>query len=85
MSLEEIKKAVQSLDERQLAEFRIWFGDYDDDEWDRQMKSDAAAGKLDQLFKEADEAYRAGRTLPAPGEETGDVEPEATDSPRRAS
>jgi hypothetical protein len=37
-----------------------------DDEWDDQIKSDAAAGKLDHLLKEVDDETDAGtlRDLP---------------------
>lgn len=33
-----------------------------DDDWDRQMKADAAAGKLDLLNREADNAMANGQT-----------------------
>lgn len=35
-----------------------------DDEWDRQMRADAADGKLDKLIAEADADIAAGRTRP---------------------
>lgn len=33
-----------------------------DDDWDRQMRADFEAGKLDSLIEAAREDYRAGRT-----------------------
>ncbi len=74
MTVAEIKKAVQALDEKQRAEFRDWFWDLDADDWDRQMKADAEAGKLDELFDAADTAYREGKTLEAPGADAEDDE-----------
>lgn len=74
MTLAELKKAVQALDEQQLAEFRDWLWELDADDWDRQMNQDAEAGRLDALFKAADDAYRAGETLEAPGAEAADDE-----------
>lgn len=35
-----------------------------DDDWDRQMKADAAAGKFTTLNREADAAHTAGQTRP---------------------
>jgi hypothetical protein len=52
---------VAQLSERQLAEFRRWFAEFDADAWDRQIESDAAAGKLDALAEEALADYRSGR------------------------
>lgn len=67
MTVAEIKKAIEQLEETQLAELREWLWELDADEWDRQMKRDAEAGKLDAIFDAADAAYRAGKTLEAPG------------------
>jgi len=39
-------------------------GSGEDDEWDRQMKADAAAGKFDELNRQATEDLRAGRRPP---------------------
>ena len=57
MALEEAVKALQPQD---LAEFRLWFADFDLAAWDRQIEVDASPGKLDALLAEADEDYNAG-------------------------
>jgi hypothetical protein len=46
-----------------------------DDEWDRQMKAEAEAGKLDQFIEEAETERKAGvlREFPAPGQRLGSV------------
>jgi hypothetical protein len=37
---------------------------FEDDDWDRQMKRDAGAGKFDKLHREAEAEYAAGKTIP---------------------
>jgi hypothetical protein len=63
MSLAEIKDAVAGLSQEQLAELTAFILEQDSgDAWDQQMTRDAAAGKLDFLTQEADQARRE-RTL----------------------
>jgi hypothetical protein len=38
--------------------------DFDAEEWDRQIESDARAGKLDRLVQQALEQYKAGKAKP---------------------
>jgi succinate dehydrogenase flavin-adding protein (antitoxin of CptAB toxin-antitoxin module) len=59
-ALEVIEQKIKQLSPRELSEFRQWFAQYDADIWDAQIESDAAAGKLDDLAKEALEEYKAG-------------------------
>ncbi len=58
----EITGAVKRLPKRDLARFRKWFAEYDAAEWDRQLASDVAAGRLDALVREAQRDRQAGRT-----------------------
>ncbi len=58
----EIAGAVTRLPKKDLARFRKWFAEYDAAKWDRQLKADAAAGKLESMVREAARDYRAGRT-----------------------
>ena len=61
MSLAEIKTAVHGLSPEELAELTAFILDQEDgDAWDKQMERDAAAGKLDFLFEEAERAEREG-------------------------
>ena len=53
-----LEDAVQALPPSDLAEFRRWFADFDSAAWDRQLKADAPAGKLDALLSEAEEDHR---------------------------
>ena len=61
----EIREAIEklSLEERATLLSEL-MGFNEDDEWDQQMKADAAAGKFDEMNREADKDLRAGRTRP---------------------
>jgi hypothetical protein len=56
-TVEEIKKAAGALSVNEREELLSWLLDVDDD-WDREMAKDAAAGKLDFLVEEARSAVR---------------------------
>ena len=58
----DISGAVKRLPKKELARFRKWFAEYGAAEWDRQLASDSAAGKLDALIREAERDHRTGRT-----------------------
>jgi hypothetical protein len=60
--VEQIEQDIQSLTERELAQFRIWFAEFDWANWDRQLDRDVAAGKLDALAEKALEDHAAGKT-----------------------
>lgn len=61
MSVQQIEEAVRSLSDKELAEFRRWFEEYDAAAWDKAFEEDVAAGKLDALAEEALADLRAGR------------------------
>jgi hypothetical protein len=56
-TIEEIKHAARTLSVAEREELLAWLLDVDD-EWDRQMAKDAAAGKLDFLVEQARAALR---------------------------
>jgi len=60
MSLAEIKSAVDQLSPRELTELAAFIRERGNEAWDRQIEEDAAAGKLDFLFEEAERAEREG-------------------------
>jgi len=60
-TIERLEEQVKSLSEDDLSEFRRWFLEWDNDEWDRQIESDASAGKLDSLAAVALAEYNAGK------------------------
>jgi hypothetical protein len=61
MSLAEIKNAVCELSPKELAELAAFISKQDNAAWDKQMKEDAASGKLDFLFEEAERERTAGQ------------------------
>lgn len=63
-TIEQIEKAVLSLSEADLKEFRAWFSALEDANWDAKIKADADHGRLDQLADEAVQDHDAGRTTP---------------------
>ena len=60
-TVQEIEDAVRQLSADERAAFRAWFAEFDAQEWDRQIESDLAAGKLDWLIAEAKADRQAGR------------------------
>jgi len=69
MSLAEIKSAVRELSPRELAELAAFVSEQDNAAWDEQIERDAASGKLDFLFQEADEERHADKLRDWPGDE----------------
>ena len=59
-----IKAAIAALTLEERSEVASFLHNWQDDEWDKQMKRDAAAGKFDALNREADAAHAAGKTIP---------------------
>jgi hypothetical protein len=60
----EIKAAIQMLSLEERAEITAELCGWTDDEWDHQMKADAAEGKFDSINGETDRAQAAGETRP---------------------
>jgi hypothetical protein len=62
--IEQIEAQIERLDAKAFAELRDWFLDHMHARWDEQIGADAAAGRLDFLIEEANEAERGGSTRP---------------------
>ena len=60
--LEDLEMVIDALPEAEYAELRRWFLQRDWAKWDRQIEADSAAGRLDFLTQEAQEA-KARETL----------------------
>jgi len=67
MSLAEIKSAVNELSVKELAEPAAFIRERNNAAWDQQIDEDAAAGKLDFLFEEAEQARANGTLRDWPG------------------
>ena len=68
MSLTEIKSAVRQLSPKELAKATFTL-ERDNAAWDKQIEEDAASGKLDFLFEEADRERVAGKSREWPERE----------------
>jgi hypothetical protein len=63
-TVEEIRTAIERLSLEERAQIIAELCGWTDDDWDRQMKADSAAGKFTSLNREADAAHAAGQTHP---------------------
>jgi hypothetical protein len=61
MSLAEIEQAVKQLPPHELTALATLVAKLDNESWDKQIENDAASGKLDSLFEEADGERASGR------------------------
>jgi hypothetical protein len=61
MSLAEIKQLATQLPPEELTALTAFLVERDNTAWDKQMEKDAAAGKLDRLFEEAESERESDR------------------------
>ena len=66
-TVQEIEAAIEQLPPDELARLAEWVATRHHDAWARQMDRDAASGKLDSLFSEAETQSRAGTLRDWPG------------------
>lgn len=59
-NLEELEKAVRQLSDEDLAQFRVWFAEFDAQAWDKQFEADVLSGRLDTLAEKALKDLRQG-------------------------
>lgn len=67
-TVQEIKQAIEQLPKDEFWELSEWVIKRHDDEWDRQMDEDAAAGRLAFLVAEAEAARKTDALRDWPGE-----------------
>ena len=60
--IERLEQEIRELSDKELAQLRRWFIEYDAEAWDREIEADAKSGKLDRLADEALRDYAEGRT-----------------------
>jgi hypothetical protein len=60
----EIKEAIARLSPQEYCELMAELFPHEDDEWDKQMKADAEAGRLDFIDREVEKAKREGTLIP---------------------
>ena len=59
--IEKIEHQIEALSAQELAEFRRWYREFDAAAWDRQIREDIQAGKLDVLADESLKAFQDGK------------------------
>lgn len=67
--VDEIEAAISQLPREQFFRLHTWMKKLFEDRWDRQIREDVAAGRLDSLAEEALEEFGAGRTKAFPPDE----------------
>ena len=67
-TVEEIKAAIDKLSFEERCKLNALLNPLPDDEWDKQMRADAEAGKLDWMIEEAErcEKEKTARDFPQP-------------------
>ncbi|MEX2169042.1 MAG: hypothetical protein WD851_07010 [Pirellulales bacterium] len=60
-AVEELETAVKRLSPEDRALFRAWYTEFEAQDWDRQMETEAEAGRLDWLVAEARQDQKQGR------------------------
>ncbi len=60
-TVQEIKAAIPKLTLDERAEVARCLHQWEDDDWDKQMKSDLSAGKLDKVLKKVDSDIASGK------------------------
>lgn len=61
MSVQELEAEVAELSKPDLAAFTEWFENFVANAWDKQIETDIANGKFDQLGQQADAQFETGR------------------------
>jgi hypothetical protein len=62
MTLQDLENSISNLPPSDLAKFREWFWEFDANNWDTQLESDVASGRLDSLADEAIRDHQAGKS-----------------------
>jgi hypothetical protein len=58
--VEQIEAAINGLDAEEFDRFLQWFREREQTRWDQQLDRDSSSGKLDFLFREAEEQSAQG-------------------------
>ena len=61
MQIEQLQREIESLPHKEYMRLRRWFMQKDWEQWDQQLETDVAAGKLDFLLAEATSAKVQGK------------------------
>ena len=64
MSVQEVEIAITQLNTEEFRSLSNWIVDYKNQQWDKQIKEDAKAERLDRIITQAKEDYKNGLTRP---------------------
>ena len=64
MSVIDIERAIEKLPASEVGELMVWFENYYQQVWDKQIETDLESGSLDELLLEVDEEVNAGLAKP---------------------
>jgi hypothetical protein len=62
MSLKELENSIAKLPPDELSKFREWFMDFDAEQFDKRIESNASDGRLDSLANAAIREHTAGKS-----------------------
>lgn len=60
-TLIEIEAAIEKLPNQDFRRLHEWIAERDQQDWDKQLEEDVAAGRLDRFAQEAIADFQAGR------------------------
>jgi hypothetical protein len=60
--VEELKVKIKALSSHEFQELSAWIAEFDAEVWDRQIRGDAAAGRLDFFADQALKDFSEGRS-----------------------
>ena len=64
MTLKELEEKISHLPPDELARFREWFLNFDAEQFDKRIETDANDGRLDSLADAALREHAAGKSTP---------------------
>lgn len=64
MTLKELEEKISHLPPDELARFREWFLNFDAEQFDKRIETDANDGRLDSLADAALRDHAAGKSTP---------------------
>lgn len=64
MTIEDIERAVERLEDDDFARFQDWFSRLAADRFDHAIENSISSGRLDVLLDEALAEYQSGQTTP---------------------
>ena len=59
-TVKEIEEAISHLSPEDYKAFRVWFEEFENQQWDSEFEKDVESGRLDSIAQEALKEYEAG-------------------------